>query len=64
MDERQEAAVSLTRRAMQTNRQSEALLLIATAQRLDPSINAEELQKQWLDQWLEQNKNRNGESSQ
>jgi len=64
MSTQQEAAVSLASRAMQTDKQSEALLLIAAAQRLDPSINTEELQKQWLNQWLEQNKNRNGEPSQ
>jgi len=56
----QEAAQSLVKRALDAERQSEAELLIDAAKTLDLSIKANELKSQWLEQWLEQNKNRKG----
>lgn len=52
------AALSLVERAMQTKTQDSADLLIDTAHALDNSINAESLKREWLENWLAENKNR------
>jgi len=58
------AAASLAQKAIKAKGYGEAEILALAAQSLDPSIKAEELLSQWREQWLDQNKNRNGESSQ
>ena len=64
MSTEQEAAQSLIARAFSAGSQPEAWLLIDAARRADPAVNTDALKSQWLEQWLEANKNRNGESSQ
>jgi len=61
----QVAAATLAQRVINAKGYGEAEFLAQTAHKLDPSIKAEDLINQWLEQWLEQtNKNRNGEPSQ
>ena len=58
MNIEQEAAQELITLALQAEKQSTADLLINAAQRLDPTITADEIKNIWLEQWIEQNKDR------
>ena len=61
MDTNKEAAQSLIIRALQSPKQSEAMLLIDAAQRLDPEKDGRAIKAAWLEIWLIANQNRNGE---
>ena len=58
MTNEQEAAQELITLALQAEKQSTADLLINAAQRLDPTITADVIKNIWLEQWIEQNKDR------
>lgn len=53
-----EASQNLINAAMSAEKQSTAYLLIDAAKRIDSAIPAEQIKSQWLEQWLEANKNR------
>jgi hypothetical protein len=59
MSPEQEAARNLIQRALKAKEQGEADILIQAAQRLDRNIDAKAIAEIWLEQWLEENKNRN-----
>lgn len=48
-----EAAQSLINRALRTDSQSIAYLLIDTAHRLDNSIDTKKIKREWINQWLQ-----------
>jgi len=47
-----EAALSMIERALNTESQTIAYLLIDSAHRLDDGINVTAIRRQWLDGWL------------
>lgn len=59
MNTNQEAAQSLAKRALEAATQSEAELLAAAAQKLDQTIQAKVIIHKWLNNWMEENQDRN-----
>ena len=64
MTPKQQAAQNLIERALRSKQESTCRLLAAAAQRLDPTVNAQAIEQIWINNWLEENQNRTGESSQ
>jgi hypothetical protein len=64
MTPEQQAAQNLIERALRSKKASTCYLLAAAAQQLDPTVNAQTIEQTWLNNWLRDNQNRNGESSQ
>lgn len=58
MTTEQQAALNLINRAMDESKQSTAYLLIDSAYRLDESIDVNQVRADWLDKWLQENKDR------
>jgi len=58
MNNNQESARNLIKRAFDAKEQSTANLLIASAKSLDPQTDVEHIKAEWLEIWLYQNRNR------
>ena len=55
-----EAALSLIARAKEAEKESECVFLLQAAKRLCPDVITIEIRADWINQWLETNKNRTG----
>lgn len=60
MTTEQEAGLNLAEQALQAKKQSTAQLLALAAHNLNPEIDTESIMAQWLEKWLQENKNRKG----